>query len=174
MTAVHAPSTTAPAAPAARRGGVALLLRQVRHELSALTRSPITLILSIGFPLLFFVLISALVGNEVVDGTGGVRVAQFVAPGFASFGVVMATFSFLAYGFSEARATGALKRLGGTPLPRWALLGGRVGAALLLGVIATTLVIGVGVLLYDVQVQTRSLALPRPSSTVMTIVSFFM
>jgi len=141
---------------AAGRGDLGLLGRQVRHELVALRRTPITLILSIGFPLLFFVLIGALVGNETLDARQGVRLAQFLAPGFASFGVVMATFSFLAFGFAQARATGVLKRQNGTPLPAWALLGGRVGAALVLGLTATALVLGAGVALYDVQLFART------------------
>jgi ABC-type multidrug transport system permease subunit len=139
------------------RGDVAVLARQVGHELTSLRRTPITLILSVGFPLVFFVLIAALIGNEVLDARSGVRLAQFVAPAFASFGVVMATFSFLAVGFAEARASGVLKRQAGTPLPRWALLGGRIGAALLLGLIATALVLGVGVAFYDVQIIGRTL-----------------
>ena len=40
---------------------------------------------------------------------------QFLAPGMASFGVVMATFSFLAVGLAEARATGVIKRQSGAP-----------------------------------------------------------
>ncbi|HWS58918.1 MAG TPA: ABC transporter permease, partial [Actinotalea sp.] len=147
--------------------GRGILLRQVRHDLSALWRTPITLILSIAFPLLFFILLGALIGNVVLDARGGVRLAQFLAPGFASFGVVMATFSFLAVGFAEARASGALKRLTGTPLPRGALLGGRIGAALLLGLTATALVLGAGVLLYDVQLFWRTL----PAVVVALIVS---
>lgn len=138
-------------------GDVALLLRQVGHELTSLRRTPITLILGVGFPLVFFILIAALIGNEVLDSRSGVRLAQFIAPAFASFGVVMATFSFLAVGFAEARATGVLKRQSGTPLPRWALLGGRIGAALLLGLIATALVLGVGVAFYGVQLVPRTL-----------------
>ncbi|WP_024286630.1 ABC transporter permease [Cellulomonas sp. KRMCY2] len=134
-----------------------ILLRQVGHELAMLRRTPITMILSIGFPLLFFVLIAALVGNQTLDERNGVRLAQFLAPGFASFGVVMATFSFLAVGFAEARSTGVLKRQNGTPLPRWALLGGRIGAALLLGVLATAVVVTAGVVLYDVQLFSRSI-----------------
>ncbi len=133
-------------------GGAGVLARQVNHELKSLMRTPITLILSIGFPLLFFVLISALIGNEVVDSRGGIRLAQFLAPSFASFGIVMATFSFLAYGLAEARSTGVVKRQNGTPIPPWALLGGRIGAALLLGLLASVLVIGVGVAFYDVQI----------------------
>ena len=139
------------------RGHGGILLRQVRHELASLRRNPITLILSIGFPLLFFILIAALVGNETLDSRNGVRLAQFLAPGFASFGVVMATFSFLAFGFAVARSTGVLKRQNGTPLQPWALLGGRIGAALILGLTATVLVIATGVVFYDVQLFARTL-----------------
>ncbi len=135
----------------------AMLGRQVWHELVSLLRTPLTMILSIGFPLLFFVLLAALLGNAIVDESTGVRLVQFLAPAMASFGVLMATFSFLASGLSEARATGVLKRQTGTPLPRWALIGGRIGAAVLLGFIAVALVIGVGVVAYDLQVLGRSI-----------------
>ena len=133
-----------------------LLLRQTRHELAALWRTPITLILSVGLPLLFFVLLSALVGNEVVDERGGVRVVQYLAPGMASFGVVMATFSFLAVGLAEARANGVVKRQAGAPVPRWVLIGGRMGAALVLGLTSTALVLTAGVAFYDLVVPSRS------------------
>lgn len=134
-----------------------VLGRQIRHELISLMRTPLTMILSVGFPLLFFILLAALTGNAVVDEDAGVRVVQFLAPGLASFGVLMATFSFLASGLSEARATGVLKRQNSTPLPRWALIGGRIGAAVLLGLIAVTLVLSVGVFFYDLQLPGRSL-----------------
>jgi ABC-type multidrug transport system permease subunit len=137
---------------------VAMLGRQVRHELVSLVRTPVTLILSIGLPLLFFVLLSALIGNEVIDPTQGVRLVQFLAPGMASFGVVMATFSFLAVGLAEARATGVVKRQAGTPVPRWVLIGGRVGAALVLGLVSTVLVLVAGVAFYGLVVPSRSIA----------------
>lgn len=137
-------------------GTLGMLLRQVGHELTSLRRTPITLILGVGFPLVFFILLAALIGNEVLDERSGVRLAQFVAPAFASFGIVMSTFSFLAIGFAEARARGVLKRQASTPLPRWVLLGGRMGAALLLGLTATALVLGVGAAFYDVQIIGRT------------------
>lgn len=139
-------------------GSVGILGRQTVHELVALLRTPLTMILSVGFPLVFFILLAALMGNAVVDESTGVRMVQFLAPALASFGVLMATFSFLASGLSEARATGVLKRQTGTPLPRWALIGGRISAAVLLGFIAVTLVLGVGVVAYDLQVPGRSVA----------------
>lgn len=135
---------------------LAILWRQVRHELVVLARTPIVLILAVGFPLGFFALVSAFVGNETIDARAGIRVAQFLAPAFASFGIVMSTFSFLGIGLAEARASGVVKRQNGTPLPRWAMLGGRMGAALLLGLAATALVIGAGVALYDVQIVWRT------------------
>ena len=152
MTAV----ATAPRAGSPGRGAeVGMLGRQTRHELVSLARTPITLILSIGLPLLFFVLLSALIGNQVVDETQGVRLVQFLAPGMASFGVVMATFSFLAVGLAEARATGVIKRQSGAPAPRWVLIGGRMGAALVLGLTSTALVLAAGVLFYDLIVPGR-------------------
>lgn len=134
-----------------------MLGRQVRHELVALRRTPVVLVLGIGFPLGFFVLVAAVVGNETIDARAGVRVAQFVAPAFASFGLVLSCFSFLAVGLVEARVTGVLKRQNGTPAPRWVVLGGRMGAALVLGMTSVVLVLGVGVVGYDVQLLGRSL-----------------
>ncbi len=143
-------------AVASRADEAPMLWRQTRHELASLRRTPITLILSIGLPLLFFVLLSALIGNEVVDDRVGVRAVQYLAPGMAAFGVVMATFTFLAVGLAEARATGVVKRQSGAPVPRWVLIGGRVGAALLLGLTSTALVLASGVVFYDLQVPSRS------------------
>lgn len=141
----------------ARRTAEPLMLwHQTRHELVALRRTPITLILSIGLPLLFFVLLSALVGNEVVDERQGVRAVQLLAPGMAAFGVVMATFSFLSIGLAEARSTGVVKRQSGAPVPRWVLIGGRTCAALVLGLTSTALVLGAGTAFYDLQVPGRS------------------
>ncbi len=135
-----------------------IFARQVAHELTVLRRTPIVLILAVAFPLGFFVLVSSFVGNETIDVREGIRVAQFLAPAFASFGIVMSTFSFLAIGLAESRAAGVLKRQNGTPLPRWAMLGGRMGAAVLLGLASAALVIGVGVLAYDVKIIGATIA----------------
>ena len=142
---------------AGSNAAASVLTRQVRHELITLLRTPLTMILSVGFPLVFFVLLAALIGNAVVDESTGVRLVQFLAPALASFGVIMASFSFLASGLSEARASGVLKRQTGTPLPRWALIGGRIGAAAILGLISVSLVLVVGVVGYGLQLPARTL-----------------
>ncbi len=131
-----------------------LLVRQVGHELTQLRRNPVTMILSVGFPLVFFIILTSLFGNETLPN--GATFVQYLAPGMASFGVVMATFSFLAVGFADARASGVLRGQAATPLPRWALLGGRIGAAVLLGFTAVVLVLGVGVSAFGLQLYARS------------------
>jgi len=143
-----APTTAAvPTVPA--RG---MLLRQTRHELVGLVRTPVLLFFALLFPLAFFVILSSLLGNETLDFRSGVRLAQFLAPAFASFGIAMATLSVMAIGFAEIRFNGVLKRLTGSPLPRWVLLGGRMSAGTLLAIGATVLLLAVGVVLYDVQI----------------------
>jgi ABC-2 type transport system permease protein len=127
------------------------VLRQVRHELVGLWRTPVAVFFALGFPLVFFVVMSALFGNETIDARSDVRFAQFLAPAFASFGIAMATYAFLAIGLAEIRFNGVLKRLSGTPLPRWVLLGGRVGAGTVVALTSVVLLVVVGVLAYDVQ-----------------------
>jgi ABC-type multidrug transport system permease subunit len=129
-----------------------MLARQVRHDLTGIARTPVVLFFALAFPLGFFLVISAFVGNQTIDFRSGVRVAQFLAPAFASFGVAMATFSFLASGFAEIRFSGVLKRLTGSPLPTPLLLGGRVGAGTLLALASVALLLGVGVAFFGVQV----------------------
>ncbi len=160
------PTATPPTIPTAR-----MVAHQGRHELVSLSREPLALFFSLAFPLLFFAIISALVGNITIDARAGVRVAQFMAPAFASFGVVMATFSNLAIGLSESREDGVLKRLRGTPLSPGALIAGRVIAGGAVAFAAVLLLEVVGVLAYDVQVVWRTV--PAALVTVLVGVGCF-
>ena len=140
-----------PRASAERPGALGLLGRQTSHELVGLSRTPVVLFFALAFPVVFYVILSAFVGNETIDFRSGIRVSQFLAPAFASFGVAMATFAFLAIGFAEIRFNGVLKRLTGTPLPGWVMLGGRVLAGTLLALVAVAILVAIGVLAYDLQ-----------------------
>lgn len=133
-----------------------MLLRQVRHELDGLVRTPLVLIMSVGLPLGFFVLLAALVGNKVVDAEQDIRLVQFLAPGMATFAIAMSSFAFLATALAEAREAGVIKRQSATPVPRSVLLGGRMGASLVLGAVSALLVLGAGVVFYGLVVPQRS------------------
>ncbi len=160
-----APPTSPPRSAGRRPGGVGLLGRQTRHELLGISRTPVVLFFALAFPVVFYVILSALVGNQTIDFRSGVRVSQFLAPAFAAFGIAMATFAFLAIGFSEIRFNGVLKRFTGSPVPRWVLLGGRVVAGTLLAFLAVAILLGIGAVAYDLQVPWE-----RMPAVVLTVV----
>lgn len=146
-----------PGAPVAHRPGpVRRIGHQSRHEVVALLREPVAVFFALAFPLLFFVLLSGLVGNETLDDRSGVRLAQFLLPALASFGLVMASFSTLAIGLAQDRDSGVLKRLRGTPLTPVGLVAARVVAGALLALASVALLVAAGVALYDVQVVWRT------------------
>jgi len=129
-----------------------MLGRQIRHDLVGLWRTPVVVFFALVFPLAFFVILSGLLGNEPIDTRSGVRLSQFLAPAFAAFGIAMSTYAFLAIGFAEIRFSGVLKRYTGGPVPRWVLLGGRVGAGTLVSLASVVLLVAVGAALYEVSV----------------------
>ncbi len=129
-----------------------VLFGQVRYANHGFWRTPIAAFFTIIFPLSFLVILSALYGNAVIDEDTGLRLAQFTAPVFAVFGSCMACYVSLAMALAYARSSGVLKRLRGTPLPPGLHIAGRVGSAMWVSMIATVVMVGVGVVLYGVQI----------------------
>ncbi len=137
-------TATAPVAP--------LLYGQVRYANRGFWRTPIAAFFTIVFPLSFLVILCSLYGNEVIDEESGLRLAQFTTPVFAVFGVCMACYVSLSLAVSYARGSGVLKRLRGTPLPPPIYVAGRIGSAMWVSMIATVIMVGVGVVFYGVQI----------------------
>lgn len=135
---------------------LSLVLGQARYCVRSFVRTPVAAFFTLLFPTSFLVVISAIAGNAVVDERMGIRLAQFLAPVFAVFGICMASFVSLALGLAYAREAGVLKRLRGTPLPAWAHLAGRLIAAALVSLVALLLIVGVGVVFYGVEIVWRT------------------
>ncbi len=131
---------------------VPMLLGQVRYANRGFWRTPVAAFFTLVFPLSFLVILCALYGNEVIDEDTGLRLAQFTTPVFAVFGVCMACYVSLALALSYARGSGVLKRLRGTPLPPALHIAGRIGSAMWVSMIATAVMVGVGVVFYGVQI----------------------
>lgn len=129
-----------------------LLLGQVRYANRGFWRTPIAAFFTIVFPLSFLVILSALYGNAVIDEDTGLRLAQATTPVFAVFGSCMACYVSLAMALAYARSSGVLKRLRGTPLPPALHIIGRIGSAMWVSMIATVVMVGVGVVFYGVQI----------------------
>ncbi|WP_247829013.1 ABC transporter permease [Arthrobacter antioxidans] len=126
------------------------------HAVRALWRTQVVLIFTFVLPLLWLFLLGLLAGNDAV-GPDGVRVMQFAAPVAIAMGTFFATLPPVAIAVAEARETGVLKRLRGTPLPAWGYFFGQVGAALLFALGSLVVTVLLGVLLYDVRLRTETL-----------------
>ncbi|KPI21622.1 hypothetical protein OV450_1985 [Actinobacteria bacterium OV450] len=113
------------AAPVSR-----MILAQAGLETRMLLRNGEQLLLTVIIPALLLVLFSAV---DIVD-TGAGRSVDFLAPGVLALAVMSTAFTGQAIATGFDRRYGVLKRLGASPLPRWALM-----AAKTLSVLVTEL-----------------------------------
>ncbi|MFP3712612.1 ABC transporter permease [Puerhibacterium sp. TATVAM-FAB25] len=144
------PATAVRPTPAALAGG------QVRHAATEYWRARVVLVFSLLVPLVWLVMIGALAGNEVVDPVTGLRVMQFATPIAVTMGTLYGTLPTVAITLVQARETGVLRHLRGTPLPTWAYLLGRVVAASAFALLAVGAAVGLALVAYDVQVVWRT------------------
>jgi len=138
-----------------RPSSLRLLARQIEYQHRVFWRTPIAAIFTVAFPLMLLVLFAALYSGDTVQFAGRppVKFVQFAAPSLAAFAAASATYTNLAITTSSARDLGLLKRFRGTPLPPWILLGGRLGSSVVLAVQAVVLMLGVGILVYGIDLQ---------------------
>jgi ABC-2 type transport system permease protein len=122
---------------------------QFRYQNLIFWRTPISAFFTLVFPLIFLFVFTLLIGNESI-GIMGVSTAQFYTPSLAVFGAVTATYTTLAIATAFARDLGILKRVRGTPLPPSVYLGGRVGSAVWVAAMSVTIMMVVGIVVYDV------------------------
>jgi ABC-2 type transport system permease protein len=133
---------------------LAQLLRQVRAQLVTFWRTPIALFFTILLPLVMLVLFNALFGDNTVETDQGLwPVNQFYAGGLAAFTAVSATYTNLANMVPIRREEGVLKRWRGTPLMPSVYLAGFVGSAIVLAVIGALIMLTMGVVAYDLEIE---------------------
>jgi ABC-type multidrug transport system permease subunit len=150
-------STATGAAPEERIRLPKMLAGELAYALTDLWRSRSAFVFTFLLPLTWLIMIGFLGGNDVLDETTGLRVMQAATPSAAVMGVLFATMPTVAVTLALARENGVLRRVRGTPLPLWTYLLGRVGAAVVLALSAVVVTVGFGALVYDVQVQWRTI-----------------
>src|ERR1700686_2937082 len=106
------------------------LLAFGRFEVSRLLRSWRFLIITVGFPVIFYML---LLGDrragKVIDGTVTWRVYLMVS--MCSFGALVAALTAGGARLSAERASGWARQLRVTPLPAWSYVATKVTASML-------------------------------------------
>lgn len=135
----------------------ALLVSEIRHQSLLLWRTPIAAFFTVVFPLMFLVLLNLLNAETSVDSLGGIDFAQFFTPAIAVFGMVTASYTNLVITTSMARDAGILKWVRIMPIPSAVHLGGRVGAAVWVGLLSVVLMLAVGAAAFGVDIPWRRL-----------------
>ncbi|MGH9044501.1 MAG: ABC transporter permease [Acidimicrobiales bacterium] len=104
------------------RNEVALVARQVYYEQLNFWFNPVAAIFTVGFSVLFLILLGSSAGNSHSSTLGGVKVINYYVPGFVAYGVMSTCFNSLSSSLVTRRESGLLKRLRLSPLPTWAFL----------------------------------------------------
>ncbi len=93
---------------------------QIRYEQRAYWRNRGRGIFTFAFPLMFLVIFASLNKGQHVSTRGNISYNTFFVPGILAYGVIATTYVNMAIGTAILRDQGVLKRMQGTPLPRWA------------------------------------------------------
>jgi ABC-2 type transport system permease protein len=121
------------------------VLAQARMELRLLIRSGESLLVTLGIPL------GILGFFSVVDvlPTGDDRPVDFLVPGVLAISVAATGLVAVSIQTAFERKYGVLKRLGGTPLPRWGFLVAKGLAVAAILIVQTALVVGLALGVLD-------------------------
>ena len=140
------------------RRDLQLLVRSVRAENRLFWRTPIGAFFTIGLPLVMLVIFVAIFGNDPIGTSyGEFATAQFYAASLGVFAAASATYTNLAINLTMRRDDGVLKRVRGTPIPPWVFLAGAILSGMWIAAFATTLMVGIGIVAYGVDVQLAQL-----------------
>jgi ABC-2 type transport system permease protein len=130
---------------------------QIRYEQRAYWRNRGRGIFTFAFPIMFLVIFASLDKGQHLASRGGIPYDDFFVPGILAYGVIATTFVNLSISTAILRDEGVLKRMQGTPLPRWAYVAARIGSTFLIMLAMATVVIGLGVAVWGVHFRAGAL-----------------
>ncbi len=133
-------------------GNAALALHQFRFEQKVFWRNSASVFFTVAFPIVLLFLFELIFGDDTLDTRGGVDASDYYVPAILALAVIAASWVGLTYRLVEARESGQLKRVRGTPVPSWAFMAGKVGNSLVVSVIMVVVVGLIGRLVYGVHV----------------------
>ena len=139
------------------RRDIGLVGWQVRYEQRAYWRNRGRGVFTFVFPVLFLVIFASLDKGAHIASRGNINYDDFFVPGILAYGVIATTFVNLAMGTAILRDEGVLKRMQGTPLPRWAYVAARILSASLIVLTMTVVVLGLGSTVYGLDFRVAQL-----------------
>lgn len=140
---------TAPAAARSVPGVAAIGRRRVVIELKQFFRDRESAVFTFSLPMILLLIFGSVFGTTEV--APDVTLSQYFVTGMIASGIVYTAFQNLAIAIPQERDDGTLKRLAGTPMPPAAYFVGKVGLVFVSYVAQVTLLLGIGMLLFDLR-----------------------
>lgn len=138
-----------------RPSWVALTRDRVAIELKEFMRTREQMIFIFFFPMIFLVLFGLIFGSDDLYGTG-VSFGQYFLAGMIATGILNTGFQSLAISIALDRDDDVLKRIHATPLPASAYFAGMIIRVLIVSGVQIAILVGMGVVLYDVELPTTA------------------
>ncbi|HEY3726953.1 MAG TPA: ABC transporter permease [Solirubrobacteraceae bacterium] len=126
---------------------------QIRYEQRAYWRNRGRGIFTFVFPIMFLVIFASLDKGQHLSSRGGIPYDDFFVPGILAYGVIATTFVNMSIGTTILRDEGILKRMQGTPLPRWAYVAARIGSTILIMLALTVVVLALGAGVWGIELR---------------------
>ncbi len=127
-----------------------LLLHQLRNEQRLYWRSHELAFFTFLFPVLIFVLLGSVYGNDKIKSEGGIKGSHYLLAGMLGYGVASTAFAGLAIILVIRRESAVMKRLRGTPLPAWAYVAAMLISAIFVFAIEVVILLVLANTLFDV------------------------
>ena len=124
--------------------------RQVYYEQLNFWLNPIGAVFTVGFSVVFLVLVGSTAGHQRSSAIGGGLLIRYYVPGFIAYGVMAACFNMLTINLVVRREMGLLKRVRLSPLPTWAMMAAVSANALIISAVQVILVLLIGRFGYSV------------------------
>ena len=140
----------------AAHGSVALVLHQGRFDLRSFLRNRQARFFTLVLPLLFLVIFNSVFGGNLV-GAAGLPAKLYYVPGISALAVIAASFINLVISITVLREEGILKRRRATPVPAWALIGGRTLMAISVSLLSMAVLMVVGRFAYGVRLPAHTI-----------------
>jgi ABC-2 type transport system permease protein len=142
---------------ASLRRDLGLVAWQVRYEQRSYWRNRGRGLFTFIFPLTFLVIFASLNKGVRLHKLGGLPYNDFFVPGILAYGIIGTTYVNMAIGTAVLRDQGILKRMQGTPLPRWAYIAARIGSTVLIVGAITLVTLALGAFAYGVDLRAATL-----------------
>ena len=137
-----------------RLNDMGLIAHMVRYEQLSFWVNRIGAAFTVGFSVVFLVLLGASAGNSRTSILGNIKLVDYYVPGFVAYGVMAAAFTTLAVTLVVRRETGLLKRLRLSPLPTWVLIIAIFISTMIVAAVQVILLLIIGRLGYGVHLPT--------------------